>query len=66
MNEFATISTVLPSGAARDTASVPITDAAPGRFSITVVTPCARPICSRQHAGQKVGAAAGRERHDEP
>ena len=40
------ISTVLPSGAARETASVPTTDAAPGRFSITVVTPCVRPICS--------------------
>jgi len=46
MNELAMISTVLPSGAARETASVPTTDAAPGRFSITVVTPCVRPICS--------------------
>ena len=30
----------LPSGAARDAASTPSTVAAPGRFSMTVATPC--------------------------
>jgi len=39
-------STVSPSGAARATASVPITVPAPGRFSTTAVTFWARPICS--------------------
>src|SRR5262245_16291133 len=40
------ISKVLPSGAARDTASVPITALAPGRFSVNKVTPSVRLICS--------------------
>src|SRR6516162_7844966 len=31
---------------ARATASVPITASAPGRSSITIAGPCARPICS--------------------
>ena len=43
---FATISTVLPSGSARAAASVPITVPAPGRFSTTMLTPCALLICS--------------------
>jgi hypothetical protein len=43
---LAVISSVLPSGAARETASVPIIPLAPGRFSTTIVTPRARPICS--------------------
>ena len=37
---------VVPSGAARATASVPITVPAPGRFSTTILTPCALLICS--------------------
>jgi hypothetical protein len=36
----------LPSGAARDAASVPIAPLAPGRFSTTIVGPRARPISS--------------------
>jgi hypothetical protein len=43
---FAVISSVLPSGAARDTNSVPIMPDAPGRFSTTMVTPCALLMCS--------------------
>ena len=43
-NEFATISSVLPSGAARETASVATMVPAPGRFSITTFTPRLRPI----------------------
>src|SRR5437868_15489934 len=46
MNEFAAISTVPPSGAARETYSAPTIEAAPGRFSTTVVTPAVRPTCS--------------------
>ena len=38
------ISSVLPSGAARATASLPITVPAPGRFSTTTLTPGRRPI----------------------
>ena len=38
------IRSVLPSGAARDTASLPITDPAPGRFSTTTLTPGLRAI----------------------
>jgi hypothetical protein len=45
-NAGVTISRVLPSGAARATASVPIAVLAPGRFSTITVTPCARPMCS--------------------
>ena len=41
-NGFATKSTVLPSGAARIAASVPIISPAPGRLSITTVTFCVR------------------------
>jgi hypothetical protein len=41
-NSGVVISTVLPSGAARAAASVPIVLLAPGRFSITIVTPCMR------------------------
>src|SRR5215467_5501239 len=39
-------STVLPSGSARDAASVAMMVPAPGRFSISVPTPCALPISS--------------------
>jgi len=45
-NEFAGISRVLPSGGARETISVAITVPAPGRFSITIDGPWARPISS--------------------
>src|SRR5882672_6137670 len=45
-NSGVVISTMFPSGAARAAASVPITVPAPGRFSITIVGPCARAICS--------------------
>src|SRR6476661_1590581 len=43
MKELATIATVLPSGVAREAASVPMTEAAPGRFSMRVETACACP-----------------------
>jgi hypothetical protein len=57
---LAVISNVVPSGAARDTASVPIIPLAPGRFSITIVTPCARLICSAiRRATKSVLAPAG-------
>ncbi len=65
MNELATSATVLPSGAAREAASVPMTEAAPGRFSIRVETPLRLTPFLRQHARQQIGAAAGRERYDE-
>src|SRR5262249_9256234 len=45
-NAVEVISKVLPSGAARDTASVPMTALAPGRFSVNKVTPSVRLICS--------------------
>src|SRR5215472_12774116 len=45
-NAVEVISKVLPSGAARDTASVPMTALAPGRFSVNKVTPLVRLICS--------------------
>ncbi|MNV13143.1 hypothetical protein D3C71_1037710 [compost metagenome] len=38
-------SSVLPSGAARDTCSAPIIAPAPGRFSTTTVTPRRSPSC---------------------
>jgi hypothetical protein len=41
---------------ARDTASVPITEPAPWRFSITMVGPCADPICS---ASKRAKVSAG-------
>jgi hypothetical protein len=50
---------VVPSGAARDTASVPIIPLAPGRFSTTMVTPCARPICSAIRRATKSVLAPG-------
>src|SRR6185369_17154977 len=48
MKELATTARVLPSGAAREAASVPITEAAPGRFSMTVETPWAWLHCSER------------------
>jgi len=42
----ALIRSVPPSGAARATDSVPMIVPAPGRFSVTIATPCARPTCS--------------------
>jgi hypothetical protein len=42
--EFAGINSVLPSGAARATASVPSTEPAPGLFSTIADTPCVRLI----------------------
>jgi hypothetical protein len=44
-DETAAISTVCPSGAARCTASLPSTPAAPGRFSTTSGWPSVRDIC---------------------
>jgi len=46
MKELAAISTVPPSGVARETNSVPTIEAAPGRFSTTVAAPALLPICS--------------------
>src|SRR5712692_2215842 len=43
---LALISRVSPSGAARETASLPMSPAAPGRVSIRNVWPCLRPISS--------------------
>src|SRR5436853_7160369 len=40
------MSTVVPAGAARATASLAMTVPAPGRFSITIVAPWVRPIWS--------------------
>src|SRR4051812_34976366 len=48
MKELATMARVLPSGAAREAASVPITEAAPGRFSMRVDTPWAWLHCSER------------------
>jgi hypothetical protein len=59
------ISNVLPSGAARYTASAAITPPAPVRFSISIVGPCARPICSPNTRGQNVRAAARCKRNDD-
>src|SRR5215510_12968506 len=45
-NTTLVMSSVLPSGAARAAASVPMAVPPPGRFSIIIVTPWVRPICS--------------------
>ena len=58
-------STVSPSGAARATISVPITVPAPARFSTMVSDALRLTDLLRQHARDDVGAAAGRERHDD-
>jgi hypothetical protein len=47
---------VLPSGVARNTASVPITVLAPERFSTIIVGPCARLNCS---ASKRATRSAG-------
>jgi len=53
------ISKVSPSGAARDTTSVPMTAPAPGRFSISIAGPCAPTICcTRTRARVSVGPPA--------
>src|SRR5712671_4146263 len=44
--EFPTTSMLLPSGAAREKASVAMTVPPPGRFSMTTETPRSRPTCS--------------------
>src|SRR6476620_3870641 len=54
MNELATIPSVLPSGTAREAASTPSTVAAPGRFSMTVATPCA---CAHFSATMRVNTS---------
>src|SRR3979490_2145428 len=46
VKEFPTTSMVLPSGAAREKASVAMTVPPPGRFSMTTETPRSRPTCS--------------------
>jgi hypothetical protein len=57
---LAVISRVLPSGAERDTASVPIMPLAPGRFSTTTVMPWVLPMCSAiKRAAKSVEAPAG-------
>src|SRR5712671_7022042 len=64
-NELALISRVLPSGAARATASVPITEPARGRVLNHYRDPLRPADLLRQHTGKDVVCGARWERNDD-
>ena len=59
------ISSVLPSGSAREATSVPIVLLAPGRFSTTTLMFCARPMWSAR-VGEEIGTSADVRGHAYP